>query len=186
MGLLYGQSGLGGWRTGLWLEIASQLFHGCDQTLAVWICFNCLNDCTADDKGIGIGKDFPRLLRGADAEAQSDRQRAEASNALDEQTGIVTELLARAGDAGARNRIDKASGMSADDLEPLVGAGGRRQRDEVDLVLAGKHAQAGGVIGGQIGEQQAGDSVLASGGDHALQTILQDRIEIAEQHHRAS
>ncbi len=101
------------------MEIASQFFHGRDQARAAWICFNRLNNRAAHDKGIGVSEHLPRLLPGADSEAQRHRQRAEAPNALDQPASVITEFAARAGHAGARNRIDKSAGMRADDLEEI-------------------------------------------------------------------
>src|SRR5205807_4226879 len=84
-----------------------------------------LDDGAADNGGVGEFADRAKVFRSGDTEADGNGQLGELAQPLREQGGVSRELVARAGNAGARNRIHESLGGGSDALQSFIGAGGR-------------------------------------------------------------
>ena len=112
----------------------------------------------ADHHAVGAFGDGARLLRGAHAEADRDRQLGVALDARHRGVDLVRVGRGRAGDAGDRDVIDKARGVGEHRRQPLVVGGRRREPDEVQAGLQRRQAKLLVLLGRQIDDDQAVDA----------------------------
>ena len=112
----------------------------------------------ADHHAVGAGRDRARLLRGAHAEADRDRQRGVALDARDRRRDPAGVGRRRAGDAGDRDVVDEARRVREHRRQPLVVGGRRREADEVEPGLERRQAQLVVFLGRQVDDDQPVDA----------------------------
>ncbi len=144
--------------------------------------FDFFDDSRADDDRIGtLGPGSARLLRVADAEANGDGQLSDATDASEQFTRIGAELLARSGDAGDGDGVEKSGGGLRDLRDALLGGGGRDERDQIEAAALQGLRESVRCFGGKIGDQNSGKARIGGILRQAVETVAQQRIEIAEQ-----
>ena len=141
-----------------------------------------MHDGTPDDGDLGELADSRDLRWGGDSETYSNRKLGEPADALDESFGVSGHLLARAGDSGARDRVNKAGRNLGDQLQSLVGRSGRSQKDGREVVLARLAQILGRFFYRQIGDQRSVNPRKPRNLAEFFDAHAQNGIEIGEDH----
>ena len=101
-------------------------------------------------------------------------------DARDQRGGIGGDALLRAGDAGARDGVDKTLGVRGDGLKALVGTGGRGKKNRRKVHAAHLGQVFAGLFDNHVGGQHAVDAGCSGIVGKFAQAVAQNRIEITE------
>ena len=133
-------------------------------------------------RGIGDPGDRGRLLRGADAEANSDRQAGVAAQARHRLPDQVDHRRTDAGDPRHRDVVDEAAGVAEHLGQAAIVGRRRRHADEAQVLRQRRQAELVVLLGRQIDDDQA----IHAGGlrlvEEALGAVVVDRVVVAHQH----
>ncbi|MNF88762.1 hypothetical protein D3C84_712620 [compost metagenome] len=124
------------------------------------------------------------MFRGADAEADADRQVGVPAQAGHGLFDMLQGRRTGAGHAGHRDVVDEA-GAAVEYLGQALVVGGRSgQADEVQARGLRRVAQVDVMFRRQVDHDQAVDPGFLGLGDKARDAVLVDRVEVAHQHQR--
>ena len=138
----------------------------------------------ADHDAVGAARDLGRLLGGADAEADRDRQAGVPLDAGHRFGHARVVGRRRAGDAGDRDVVDEARGVGEHRRQPLVVSRGRGKTNEVEAGLERRQAELVVLLGRQVHDDQPVDAGRERVGEEAVDAVDVDRIVVAHQHDR--
>jgi len=139
-----------------------------------------LHDAASDDCSVGERSDFGKLLGVGDTEPDGHRKRRELLDALHESTGVGGDFLSRAGNAGARHRVDEPSRGFADGLKAVIRTGRRSEKNGVELMAAHDLQMMRRFLNREISDKHAINPCSLGFGGELLQSKAHDRIQIRE------
>ena len=102
----------------------------------------------------------------------------------DQRRHPLGQAVAGAGDAGHRDQVDEAARARAGQRDPLVGAGRRQQRHQVEAVGAAALQQLAGLVVRQVGHDQPVGAGRGGVGAEALFAVGQHRAGVGHRHQR--
>lgn len=139
-----------------------------------------MDDGAADNRAFGELAHGRELVRSRDSEANRNRKRGEPPDAFHESASVSGHLRAGAGDASARDGVNKAGRNLGDQLQPLVGRGGRREKNGCKVMLARLAQILGRFFNRQIGDQRSVNPRQPRDLAELSEAHAQDGIEVGE------
>ncbi len=120
------------------------------------------------------------MVRVGDAEPHGYRQLGPSPNALDQRCCIGRQALLRAGNAHARNGVNKALGVFRNRFKPFVGAGGCSQKNRRKLHALHLGQVFGRLFHNQIGHQHAIRAGSCGVVGKFAKSVAQNRIQVGK------
>src|SRR2546422_3594211 len=157
------------------LERADAVAEGCGSGVDGCRFFNFGYESRTDDRGVSKTTQNRDMAGKRDAEADGDRKLRDAAGAAQECREIVGQSILRAGDAGARDEIEKTGGASRDFCEAIVRGSRRAEENGVEM-MSGENAA---IVFGFFGREIRGEDAVGAGGRSEEHTSeLQSRLHL--------
>src|SRR4051794_26849593 len=137
----------------------------------------------ADDHPVGEPSDLGGLVPVGDAQPDSDGQVRDRTGPGHQGPGQVAAGFPRSGDAHHRGRVHEPPTGRSGHLQPLVGRGGRHQEDLVETVLVGGAPPGIGLVGHQVGGDEARPAGVGEVRSEPVDAVPLDRVPVGH-HHR--
>src|SRR5579863_4751908 len=142
------------------------------------------DESRADNRGVGESAEHGDVAWERNAEANGERQLRDAASAAQECRKIVGEHVFGAGNAGARDEIEKARSAGGDFFETLVGGRGGAKKNGVEIFGGNDAAILFGLFWREIGNEDAVGSEIGGGGSKFFEAHLEDGVVVAEEDER--
>ena len=148
------------------------------------VAFNLNNEAAPHDCGVGVLPDFSNVFRGRDAEPDGDRQISESPHSLNEIRGGFRQVLSNPGYPRSRDRVYEPAAGLAHELDALVGAGGRNEKDQINSGIAHRGSKLVGFFGHEISREHSVDACASKLVAEPIQPDRKKRIQVAEEDYR--
>lgn len=135
----------------------------------------------ADDGGVGEATEDGDVAGQRNAEADSDGKLRDAAGAAEKGGKIVWQRVLCSGHAGAGDEVEESGGDSGDFGEALVCGSRCAEENGVEMMRGEDAAIVVGLLGSEIGDENAVGACVGSGSSEFFEAHLQDGIVVAEE-----
>ena len=139
------------------------------------------DDGAADDDGVGFSGDFGGLVGSGNTEADCHGERGVFFDLGDLRRDADREVGLLAGDAFARDIVNKTLGGFRDEFHALRWGRGRDEADREETVGFHQLRVASGFVGREVEDEQAIGSGGGGIGMEAVVAVDVDRIQVGEE-----